>query len=126
MKTWEKTQDEYYLANGSNKLGRTWVAGLVNQSYSLLHNQWTYRIGILHERDAQGLRIKEGEELEKSIDAQFELGKDGLITHPIGTLSKEAEKRYGTSTQATRKLGLAASLLLGMTRLRRRQKQQLE
>jgi len=48
------------------------------QLYSILHNQWTYRNSVLHERDAQGLRIKEGEELEQQIETQFELGRDGL------------------------------------------------
>lgn len=77
-KSWETAQHNYYLSIGSPKSGRSWAAGLVMQLYSMVHNQWTYRNGVLHEKDAQGLRIKEGEALERSIDSQFELGRDGL------------------------------------------------
>lgn len=76
--SWETAQHEFYMRRGSDKSGRTWAAGLVTQLYTLAHNQWTCRNGVLHERDAQGLRIKEGEDLEKSIDAQFEMGTEGL------------------------------------------------
>lgn len=76
--SWETAQHEYYMRKGSDKSGRTWASGLVTQLYTLPHNQWTYRNRVLHERDAQGLRIKEGEDLENLIDAQFEIGTNGL------------------------------------------------
>lgn len=77
-KAWEQTQHSYYMTKGLSKSGRSWAAGLVTQLYTLVHNQWLYRNGVLHETDAQGLRIKEGEALENSINTQFELGIDGL------------------------------------------------
>lgn len=76
--SWEAAQQEHYRRKCSNKSGRTWAMGLVTQLYTLAHNQWIYRNSVLHERDAQGLRIKEGEDLENSINEQFEIGVDGM------------------------------------------------
>jgi hypothetical protein len=54
--------------------------GLVTTLLSMTHSQWTHRNSILHARDAQGLRIKDGQELDTAITLQFQSGLEGL--HP--------------------------------------------
>jgi hypothetical protein len=39
-----------------------------------------HRNAVLHERDAQGLKLKEGQELMEAIHAEFLLGTEGLHT----------------------------------------------
>jgi hypothetical protein len=46
----------------------------------MTHAQWTHRNNILHARNAQGLQIKEGQELDTAITLQFQSGLEGL--HP--------------------------------------------
>jgi hypothetical protein len=39
-----------------------------------------HRCSVLHERDSQGLKLQEGRELLASVQQQFALGVDGLLT----------------------------------------------
>ena len=42
------------------------------------HSQWAHRNAVLHERDAQGLQQKEGQDLLEAIHDEFLLGTEGL------------------------------------------------
>ena len=44
----------------------------------MTHSQWLHRCAVEHERDTQGLKMKEGRELMAAVTAQFALGVDGL------------------------------------------------
>jgi hypothetical protein len=54
--------------------------GLVTTQLSMTHAQWTHRNNILHAHDAQGLLLKEGQELDMAITLQFQSSLEGL--HP--------------------------------------------
>jgi hypothetical protein len=55
-----------------------WAAGLITNLLSVTHSQWMHRCAVLHERDAQGLKIQEGRDLLAAIQIQFALGLEGL------------------------------------------------
>jgi hypothetical protein len=75
---WAALQADYYRSIDSPHLPQKWAAGLVTNLLSVTHAQWMYRCSILHERDTQGLKLREGRELLASLQQQFSLGVDGL------------------------------------------------
>jgi hypothetical protein len=77
-KKWALAQQAYYYQQHSQRTGESWASNLVDHLLALVHRQWIQRNAVVHERDANGLRIKEGVELETEIDQQFTLGVDGL------------------------------------------------
>lgn len=79
-KLWAEAQQAYYHTHHSRRSGQGWAGQLVDHLLALTHSQWTTRCDILHERDNNGLRIREGVELETAISNQFRLGLEGL--HP--------------------------------------------
>jgi hypothetical protein len=48
---------------------------------AITHSQWIHQCSVLHERDAQGLKLKEGQDSTVAIQEQFQLGLDGLHAH---------------------------------------------
>ena len=79
-KKWRDLQASYFRTSGSKRSSRRWAEGLVSYLLDIVHRQWTHRCSILHERDSQGMKLKDGEALETSINEQFDLGVDGLLT----------------------------------------------
>jgi hypothetical protein len=77
---WRQVQSAYYHSTQSKRSASKWAMGLVTTLLSMTHAQWTHRNNILHARDAQGLRIQEGQELDTAITLQFQSGLEGL--HP--------------------------------------------
>lgn len=75
---WRGIQWAYLQHQGSQQTVHTWAEGLVTQLLALTHAQWKHRNVVVHERDAQGLKIQVGRDLRAAIEAQFELGVDGL------------------------------------------------
>jgi hypothetical protein len=79
-KCWRTIQATYYREIESTRSANKWAAGLVTTLLSMTHSQWTHRNSILHARDAHGLRLREGKELDTAISLQLQSGLDGL--HP--------------------------------------------
>ena len=79
-RTWQQIQSDYYHSIKSKCSASKWAMGLVTTLLSMTHSQWTHRNNILHARDAQGLWLKEGQELDMAITLQFQSGFEGL--HP--------------------------------------------
>jgi hypothetical protein len=77
---WRKRQAAHYHAVHSERSVGKWAAGLVTSLLSVTHSQWVHRNSILHARDAHGIRVTRGQELETAIDLQFQSGLEGL--HP--------------------------------------------
>jgi hypothetical protein len=75
---WEVFQQQHYQLIGSSRSSRKWAAGLITNLLSITHSQWTHRNAVEHERDAQGLKLQAGRELQAAIEAQFALGVEGL------------------------------------------------
>ena len=80
-RTWRQIQSDYYHSIASKRSASKWAMGLVTTLLSMTHSQWTHHNNILHARDAQGLQLKEGQELDMvAITLQFQSGLEGL--HP--------------------------------------------
>ena len=77
---WAKLQANYYLSMDSPRSPHKWAVGLVTNLLTVTHAQWMHRCSVLHERDSQGLKLQEGRELLASVQQQFALGVDGLLT----------------------------------------------
>jgi hypothetical protein len=77
---WHQLQSTYYRSIQSRRSASKWAMGLVTTLLSMTHAQWSHRNQIFHARDAQGLWIMEGQELDMAITLQFQSGLEGL--HP--------------------------------------------
>jgi hypothetical protein len=77
---WHTIQAAHYISLNSTLCPRKWAAGLVTNLLNVTHAQWIHRNSILHERNEDGLKLKEGQELTVAIHTQFALGLDDL--HP--------------------------------------------
>ena len=75
---WQEWQEEYYLLHQSRWMVRTWVEGLVSNLLAIVHKMWITWNVVVHQCNDQGLKVKEGEELNDAIAEQFNLGPLGL------------------------------------------------
>ena len=75
---WRQLQAEHYRSINSPRSPGKWAAGLITNLLSVTHSQWRHRCAVLHERDAQGIKLQEGRALREAIQNQFVLGLDGL------------------------------------------------
>jgi hypothetical protein len=75
---WRQLQVEHYKSINSPRSVGKWAAGLVTNLLGITPSQWLHRCAVLHERDTQGLKLKDGQQLAASIQEQFILGLDGL------------------------------------------------
>ncbi len=78
---WRAAQADHYLLKGSKRTAKKWTTELVNNLLALVHKQWKTRNAVVHERNEQGLKVKEGKELEEAITEQFLMGPEGLLPH---------------------------------------------
>jgi len=76
---WRVQQEQYYVSNNLRQTAKSWAAGMVSNLLGIVHKMWILRNEVVHERDEQGLKVKEGRELEKAISEQFELGVNSLL-----------------------------------------------
>jgi hypothetical protein len=75
---WKLVQAAHYRIIDSRRSPGKWAAGLITNLLMVTHSQWLHRCAMLHAKDAQGLKLKEGQELQVAIQEQFLLGLDGL------------------------------------------------
>jgi hypothetical protein len=75
---WRHLQAEHYQSINSRRSADKWAAGLVTNLLGITHSQWLHRCAVLHERDSQGLKLKDSQELATAIQEQFLLGLEGL------------------------------------------------
>jgi hypothetical protein len=75
---WKQLQAEHYRSIDSCRSPGKWAAGLITNLLSVTHSQWLHRCAVLHERDVQGLKLKQGRELLAAIQNQLALGLEGL------------------------------------------------
>jgi hypothetical protein len=68
-----------------------WAADLSYQLLKMSHGLWTARNGILHERDQQGLLLKEGRTLTEAIKECFTKGRAALLPIDYYLLEKPLE-----------------------------------
>lgn len=73
-----KCQKQFLIQEGSRKSSITWTAGLISQLLGMVHEQWTYRNGVVHKRDEDGLNRLQKAELSIRIRAQLGQGSSGL------------------------------------------------
>jgi hypothetical protein len=75
---WQQLQSDFYCSIESRRSPGKWAAGLSTNLLMVPHSQWLHCCAVLHERDAQGLKLQEGQALLAAIEEQFSLGLDGL------------------------------------------------
>jgi hypothetical protein len=75
---WRLLQAEHYRSIDSLRSPGKWAAGLITNLLVVTHSQWLHQCTVLHEKDAQGLKLKEGQELLMAIQEQFLLGLEGI------------------------------------------------
>ena len=119
-KAWERLQAQHYHSLDSRRSARKWSAGLTTNLLHITHSQWSHRNSVLHERDALGLKLKEGQELTAAIQTQFALGLDGLLTRDhhyinrglehINALPAANRKAWLSGIQIARELYLASEV----------------
>lgn len=71
---WRILQSRHYLEIGSRRSGDRWAEKLV----TTLRSMWTYCNSVLHERDKDDLKIRDGAALAAAVNEQFVLGHAGL------------------------------------------------
>ena len=76
---WRTLQEKYYLNQEPPKSADRWAADLCYHLLQFSHSLWTQRNQILHERDAQGLLLAEGQTLRAAIDEAYAKGSQALL-----------------------------------------------
>jgi hypothetical protein len=74
-----KLQHDYYLASRSRKTGRGWVQLLIVKLLEITHGQWLYRNIQVHDKRSGLLATNRKEEIQAEIEAQQEIGFNGLL-----------------------------------------------
>jgi hypothetical protein len=76
---WQESQEEHLRASHSRKTGQTWAAEVVSGILRVTHSLWLERNRILHEKDAQGLLLKHGQDLRDKINETFDTPTEDLL-----------------------------------------------
>ena len=50
----------------------------IMQMLIMVHSQWNFCNGLVHERDTQGLKLVDAAQLQQAIEMEFKQGKEGL------------------------------------------------
>ncbi len=74
----ELLQQEYATVYGMKLLLSAWSRGLITKLLEVTHGQCIYRNPLVHDRMAGILATQKKEELHAAIEAQQELGPEGL------------------------------------------------
>ena len=72
---WQTLQERYYRHHHPTRSVQRWSAGLVTQLLGICHDLWIARNEVLHDRSPTS---RTAEEVNASIQEQFQLGTDGL------------------------------------------------
>ena len=68
---WMGLQDEHYRTTRSRRSSERWAADMTYRLLQFSHGLWMARNRLLHERDEQGLLLKEGQTLHDAITECF-------------------------------------------------------
>jgi hypothetical protein len=60
---WKQLQAEHYQSIDLRRSLGKWAAGLITNILSVTHSQWLHQCTMLHERNAQQLKLKQGRDL---------------------------------------------------------------
>ena len=88
---WMHLQNQYLRQKKSKRAAERWAADLSYQLLKMSHGLWTARNGILHERDQQGLLLKEGLSLTEAIKESFNKGRAALLSVDYHLLERPLE-----------------------------------
>ena len=77
--SWRTIQREHLLTTPSRRLAETWTADLVYHLLQFSHSLWVCRNHHVHQRDAQGLLLKDGQTLQESITTFYQQGTRPLL-----------------------------------------------
>ena len=72
-------QMTYSVIEGSNVTPEKWTMGVITKLLEATHGQWLYRCIQIHDRIKGTQAMLPKEELQKEIEAQQEMGYDGLL-----------------------------------------------
>ncbi len=75
---WE-IQTTYPVIKGSNVTPENWTMGVITKLLEATHGQWLYRCIPIHDRIKGTQATLWKEKLQKKIEAQQEMGYDGLL-----------------------------------------------
>jgi hypothetical protein len=117
----QEIQTTYSVIEGSNVTLEKWTAGVITKLLEATHGQWLYRCIQIHDRIKGTQATLWKEELQKEIEAQQEMGYDGLLNEDqflaevnledLESTSGEQQEYWLVAICAARE----ASLLVGAT-----------
>ena len=104
---------------------RAWTWGLITKLLEVTHGQWIYRNLLVHDRTTGILATQKKEELQAAIEAQQELGPEGLADEDKFLLEVQLEDLEETSgdRQAYWLLAIEAAQAVSASRQRRNGRQ---
>jgi hypothetical protein len=77
--SWMELQRDHFKTTNSRRSPERWAADMAYRLLQLSHGLWMARNGYLHERDEQGLLLKEGQTLHDGITERYLRGKGALL-----------------------------------------------
>jgi hypothetical protein len=114
-------QTTYFVIKGSNVTWEKWTTRVITKLLEVTHGQWLYRCIQIHDRIIGTQAMLRKEELQKEIEAQQEMGYDGLLDEDqfllevnlkdLKSTSGEQQEYWLVAIRAARE----ASLLVGAT-----------
>ncbi len=75
----QEIQSPYTAANGSNVSPEQWTMGMITKLLEAAHGQWLYCCVQIQDRCKGTQAMLRKEELQKEIEAQQEMGYQGLL-----------------------------------------------
>jgi hypothetical protein len=75
----QEIQMTYSVVDGSNVSPKQWTTGVIIKQLKITHSQWFYWYTQVHDRIQGTQATLQKEELQKEIEAQQEMGYDGLL-----------------------------------------------
>jgi hypothetical protein len=72
-------QEVYNTVEGSNNTGEQWAAGVIIKLLETTHGQWLYHSIQVHDRISGIQATQQKEELQMAIEAQQDMGWEGLL-----------------------------------------------
>ena len=77
--TWMDLQEAHLRTTRSRRSSERWAADMSYRLLQLSHGLWMARNRFLHERDEQGLLLKEGQSLHEAITERYGRGRRALL-----------------------------------------------
>ena len=114
-------QMTYSVIEGSNVTPEKWTMGVITKLLKATHGQWLYRCIQIHDRIKGNWATLQKEEFQKEIEAQQEMGYDGLLNEDQFLAEVNVEDLESTSSERQEywlvaiRAAWEASLLVGAT-----------